>query len=105
LSKKYINVSTGIVKSTSWQYLGIFTNEWHRMDVIDIGLDVSLFKKVRRPLNASKAEKPIHNTGYQAAVWKELKRRQGGPLPLKQDWIYVTKARLNAALKAAQHCR
>lgn len=61
--------------------------------------------KVRKPQKkAVAASSTSSNTGYMAAVWKELRKRQGGPLPLKQNWIYVTEARLNAALKAAQHC-
>lgn len=54
--------------------------------------------------NAAVAQNTSTNIGYAAALWKELRRRNGGRFPAKQDWVAVTKERLNAALKAAQHC-
>ena len=58
--------------------------------------------ELRRPLKSSEAEKPIHNTGFTAAaLWSELKRRQGGPYPCRKDFLIVTEGRFNAAVAAA----
>lgn len=46
-----------------------------------------------------------HNSDYAAALFSELKRiAASGPVEFKDDWVPVTEERLNAALKAAQHC-
>jgi hypothetical protein len=44
------------------------------------------------------------NTRMAAALWRELRRRQSnGLVPLRVDWIAVTKQRLNAAVAALRH--
>ena len=58
-----------------------------------------------RPLKSAVAARSASaNSDCAAALWKELRRRNGGRFPAKQNWVAVTEERLNAALKAAQHC-
>lgn len=39
------------------------------------------------------------NTDYVTALWKELHKCNSGLVPLKTDWVPVTKRRLNSAMK------
>jgi hypothetical protein len=56
------------------------------------------------PQNTKETSAHTHNSDYAAALWKELRRRNGGKFPGKQDWVAVTRERLNSAIKALQNC-
>jgi hypothetical protein len=63
--------------------------------------------KVRRPLKtAVAASSTSSNTGYTAALWKELERTcpESKVKCFKSKSIAITKTRLNAAIKKLQHC-
>lgn len=61
-------------------------------------------KKKAARLKAKEAKQTSNNKRMAAALWKELKRRQGnGAVPLRIDWIAVTEKRLNAAVAALRH--
>ena len=44
------------------------------------------------------------NKDYAAALWDRLDSRGNQAIPVKTDWVAVSKRRLNAALKHVQHC-
>lgn len=71
-------------------------------DILEVLCDGCTYK-ISALKSAEHVQQPT-NTGYAAALWKELRRRNGGKFPAKQDWVVVTKERLSAALKAARHC-
>lgn len=59
--------------------------------------------RYRRPLKSAVAARSAStNSRCDELLWKELRRRNGGKFPAKQDWIAVTKNRFDAAIKAAQ---
>lgn len=69
---------------------------------LSFGNEDKWLPKVRRPLKTAESRKPIVNTGFTAAaLWSELKRRQGGPYPCKKEFLIVTEGRFNAAVAAA----
>ena len=78
---------------------------WTEVCYFEVGKkvsDVSSAYKYRRPLKSKESRKPIVNTGFTAAaLWSELKRRQGGPYPCKKEFLIVTEGRFNAAVAAA----
>jgi len=56
--------------------------------------------EVRRPQKKKVvAHSTSHNSDYVTALWKELNKGNSGLVPLKTDWVPVTRKRLNSAVK------